>query len=69
MYKALIHSFTFVRKAPSSQNDADITDLDKFTEYKVQIVAIGDKDNVRGRSAAHFVQTDEDGMCMCEQLI
>ena len=69
MYEAPIHSVTFVRKVPSSHNDAHITDLDKFTEYKVQIVAIGDKDNVRGRSAAHFVQTDEDGMCMREQLI
>ena len=69
LYKAPIHSVTFVRKVPSSQNDANITDLEKFTEYKVHIVVIGDQDNVRGRSAAHFVQTDEDGMCMREQLI
>ena len=64
-----VHSVTFVRKVPSNQNDASITDLEQFTEYKVQIVVIGDKDNVRGRSAAHFVKTDEDGMCVCVQLI
>ena len=69
MYKEPVHSVPFVLRVPSSQNDAHITALDKFTEYKVQIVAIGDKDNVRGRSAAHFVQTDEDGMCVREQLI
>ena len=70
LYKAPnIHSVTFARRVSSSQNDVNITNLHKFTDYKVQIVAIADKDNVRGRSAAHFVQTDEDGMCVREQLI
>ena len=69
LYDTPVHPFTFARRVLSSQNDAKITDLDKFTEYKVQIVVIGVKDNVRGRSAAPFVQTDEDGMCVDEQLI
>ena len=69
LYKAAIYSVTFVLRVPSSQNDVHITALEQFTEYKVQIVAIGDKDNVRGRSAAHIVKTDEDGMCVREQLI
>ena len=69
LYEAPIYSVTFVRRVRSSQNEANITDLEQFTEYKVQIVVIGDKDRVRGRSAAHFVQTDEDGMCVHEQLI
>ena len=64
MYKAAIYSVTFVLRVPSSQNDVNITALEQFTEYKVQIVAIVEKNNVRGRSAAHFVQTDKDGMCI-----
>ena len=64
LYKAAIYSVTFVLRVPSSQNDVNITALEQFTEYKVQIVAIVEKNNVRGRSAAHFVQTDEDGMCI-----
>ena len=63
LYDTRVYPFTFARRVSSSQNEAKITDLDKFTEYKVQIVAIVEKNNVRGRSAAHFVQTDEDGMC------
>ena len=64
LYKAAIYSVTFVLRVPSSQNDVNITALEQFTEYKVQIVAIVEKNNVRGRSAAHFVQTDKDGMCI-----
>ena len=69
LYEAPTHSFKFVRRVPSSHNDANIIDLDKFTEYKVQIVVIGDKDSVRGRSAAYFVQTDEDGMCINKRFV
>ena len=68
LYEAPVHSFKFVRRVPSSQN-AKITDLEKFTEYKVQIVVTGDKDSVRGRSAAYFVQTDEDGMCISKRFV